>query len=167
MLLWWGKKTLIPRCSISQDSLKPFFWTCVLLLDPCYVDISLVVKYSQDINEQEVLDFAVSMLQTPSDKSEKKIIKQRKNRADNLRDGYVELCRPVQIYVLPKSGAYWAIPWWRHPARRASAEQSNRTRSEKIIVNCIITGKLRQVFLILLEFSLITLQIWKTSLQIS
>ena len=87
-------------------SFHPSLIACVFHIDPCYVDVSLVLKYTPDINEQDVLDFTASVVQTPSEKSERKIIKQRKNRADNLQDGYVELCLPVQIYVLPKSGAY-------------------------------------------------------------
>ncbi|CAB3996489.1 Hypothetical predicted protein [Paramuricea clavata] len=74
--------------------------------DPCYVDVSLVLKYAQDINEQEVVDFITSVLETSAEKSDKKIVKQIKNRADNLQDGYVELCSPVQIYVLPKSSSH-------------------------------------------------------------
>jgi hypothetical protein len=70
------------------------------------VDVSLVLKYAQDINEQEVVDFITSVLETSAEKSDKKIVKQIKNRADNLQDGYVELCSPVQIYVLPKSSSH-------------------------------------------------------------
>jgi hypothetical protein len=103
----------------------PFMWNCrvvrecnihcsffhvislILILDPCYVDVSLVLKYAQDINEQEVVDFITSVVQTTSaEKNEKKVVKQIKNRADNLQDGYVELCSPVQIFVLPKSSSH-------------------------------------------------------------
>ena len=71
------------------------------------MDVSLVLKYAQDINEQEVVDFVTSVLETASaEKSERKIVKQIKYRADNLQDGYVELCSPVQIYVLPKSTSH-------------------------------------------------------------
>ncbi|XP_028400177.1 integrator complex subunit 4-like isoform X2 [Dendronephthya gigantea] len=75
--------------------------------DPCYVDVSLVLKCAQDINEQEVADFITSVLSsTSAEKSDAKIVKQVKNSADNLQDGYVELCSPVQIYVLPKSSGH-------------------------------------------------------------
>lgn len=81
--------------------------TVIWIPDPCYVDVSLVLKCAQDINEQEVVDFITSVLKsTPAEKSDKKIIKQIKNSADNLQDGYVELCSPVQIYVLPKSSGH-------------------------------------------------------------
>ena len=73
-------------------------------IDPCYVDVSLVVKYTQDVDEQAVLDSSLAIVQKTSDNSEMKIVKQKKNGADNLQDGYVGLCPPVQIYVLPKSG---------------------------------------------------------------
>ena len=63
-----------------------------------------MLKYTQDVDEQAALDFALSMVQTVSQDSDKKIIKQKKNRADNLQDGFVELCSPVQLYVVPKSG---------------------------------------------------------------
>jgi hypothetical protein len=71
------------------------------------VDVSLVLKYAQDINEQEVVDFITSVLETTSaERNDKKIVKQIKNRADNLQGGFVELCSPVQIYVLPKSSSH-------------------------------------------------------------
>ena len=69
------------------------------------MDISLVLKYSQDINEQEVVDFVDSAL-AKTGKLDKKVVVQIKNCADNLQDGYVELCAPVQVYVLPKSSCH-------------------------------------------------------------
>lgn len=79
---------------------------CFCFIDPCYVDVSLVLKYAQDVNEQEIVDFVSSMLDTTAERSDRKIVKQVKNRADSLKDGYVELCSPVQIYVLPKSSSH-------------------------------------------------------------
>ena len=75
--------------------------TCLCVIEPCYVELSLVLKYIPDVNEDSVinLDPSTTLASGGRDTQSKR---QVKNSTDNLADGVVGLCSAVQLCILPK-----------------------------------------------------------------
>ena len=76
---------------------KPVF---SLIAEPGLIEVSLVIKYSSDVDEADVLSLS-SHAVSGSD-VEVRGTKKTKNSADSLTSGVINLCSPVQVCIMPK-----------------------------------------------------------------
>ncbi|XP_048588029.1 integrator complex subunit 4 isoform X2 [Nematostella vectensis] len=66
--------------------------------ESCFIELSLVLKYMPDIDED-----AVVIPNSPHEQN-KMILRQVKNSTDSLQDGVLGLCPPVRLCIQPKPG---------------------------------------------------------------
>ncbi|PFX32501.1 integrator complex subunit 4-like [Stylophora pistillata] len=69
--------------------------------EPGLVDVSLVLKYTPEVDEESVLK--LGSREDSSTDVETQGIKQTKSAKDSLVDGVINLCPPVQVCIMPKA----------------------------------------------------------------
>ena len=60
-----------------------------------------MLKYTPDVNEEGVLQLGSHAANTTDEDSQG--VKQIKSSKDNLVDGVINLCSPVQVCIMPKA----------------------------------------------------------------
>lgn len=69
--------------------------------EPGLVEVSLVLKYTPDVDEESVLK--LRSREDSSTDEETRGIKHTKSAKDSLVDGVINLCSPVQVCIMPKA----------------------------------------------------------------
>lgn len=65
--------------------------------ESCYIEVSIVLKYQADVDEQSVMQLGSSDVG-----GEGSTLRQVKNSTDSLQEGVVGLCPAVRLCILPK-----------------------------------------------------------------
>lgn len=78
-------------------------------LEPGLVEVSLVLKYTPDVDEESVLK--LRSREDSSTDEETRGIKHTKSAKDSLVDGVINLCSPVQVCIMPKALRWKRTGW--------------------------------------------------------
>lgn len=99
----WSRRNVLrdkPKGNLCNRTVKinafPF-----LILEPGLIEVSLVLKYSPDVDEGGVLHLGSHTANTTDEDTQG--IKQIKSSKDSLVDGVINLCSPVQVCIMPKA----------------------------------------------------------------
>jgi len=94
-----GTVYFVQCCVRWKKWITPLNVSCIL--EPGLIEVSLVLKYTPDVDEDSVLSLGSHAI-SAADK-EPKGVKKTKNSTDSLMDGVINLCSPVQVCIMPKA----------------------------------------------------------------
>ncbi len=80
---------------------NPLYLFPFLIAEPGLIEVSLVLKYTPDVDEEGVLKLGSHAANTTDVDS--RGARQIKSSKDNLVDGVINLCSPVQVCIMPKA----------------------------------------------------------------
>lgn len=96
---------------VPHRHIRDYVFTLLYFIvsEPGLVEVSLVLKYTPDVDEESVLKLCSR--EDSSTDEETRGIKHTKSAKDSLVDGVINLCSPVQVCIMPKALRWKRTGW--------------------------------------------------------